>query len=244
VLGAGGHLSIVTLTSNVTFYAALIAGLLSFFSPCVLPIIPVYLGYMTGSISTDSRLSQRLLTLRHAAAFVLGFGLAFVALGAAMGLIGRWLYPAMSYITRLTGIVLMVFGLQMLGVLKLAFLSGQWHVSVGHKQQGLWRSLLMGLAFAVGWSPCVGPVLSGILVLAADTRTAVQGALLLGAYALGLGLPFLAAGLLAGELRQLLARRSRFLDVAGRVGGVLVLAMGFLMLIGQFERVVNALMAG
>ncbi|MGI6375514.1 MAG: cytochrome c biogenesis CcdA family protein [Anaerolineae bacterium] len=232
------------LAVNVTVYAALVAGLVSFFSPCVLPVIPVYLGYMTGTVTTKGSLSHRLMTLRHAAAFVLGFAIAFVALGAAMGLAGRWLYPAMPYITRLIGVVLMAFGLQMLGVLRLPFLSGEWHVELGHTQQGLWRSLLMGLAFAVGWSPCVGPVLSGILVLAADTQTAAHGALLLGAYALGMGLPFLLAGLLAGELRRLLARKGQVLAMASKVGGLLVLAMGFLMAIGQFERVVNSLMLG
>ncbi len=232
------------LAVNVTFYAALIAGLVSFFSPCVLPVIPVYLGYMTGAVTAKGSLSHRLMTLRHAAAFVLGFAIAFVGLGAAMGLAGRWLYPAMPYITRLIGVVLMAFGLQMLGVLRLPFLSGEWRVELGHARQGLWRSLLMGLAFAVGWSPCVGPVLSGILVLAADTQTAAHGALLLGAYALGMGLPFLLAGLLAGELQRLLARKGQVLAMASKVGGLLVLAMGFLMVIGQFERVVNSLMLG
>ncbi|MEN6479289.1 MAG: cytochrome c biogenesis protein CcdA, partial [Anaerolineales bacterium] len=159
-------------TQSVSFWAALVGGLASFFSPCVLPLIPVYLGYMMGGVVPNDATNQRLLGLRHAAFFVLGFALAFVTLGAAAGALGRWLYPAMPTVMRVAGLVLVVFGLQMLGVLRLPFLAAERQVTLGRGRQGLWRSLLMGLAFAIGWSPCVGPVLSAILLMAAETRTA------------------------------------------------------------------------
>jgi len=232
------------LAQQVSFWAAVIGGLLSFLSPCVLPLIPVYLGYMTGGIADHGGAHHRMLALRHAAMFVLGFGVAFVSLGAAAGIVGRLLYPLLPYITRVAGAILILFGLQMLGLLHLSFLAADRHVDLGRRQQGLWRSLLMGLAFAVGWSPCVGPVLSAILIMAADTQTALRGALLLGGYAIGLGLPFLLAGLLAGELRRLLSRAGRVLAITTRLGGALVLLMGFMMLIGQFERLVFGLISG
>lgn len=231
-------------TQSVSFWAALVSGLASFFSPCVLPLIPVYLGYMMGGVVPDGSANQRLLGLRHAALFVLGFALTFVTLGAAAGALGRWLYPAMPTIMRVAGMVLLVFGLQMLGILRLPFLAAETQVSLGRGRQGFWRSLLMGLAFAIGWSPCIGPVLSAILLMAAETRTAAQGALLLGVYVLGLGVPFLVAGVLVVELHQLLGRAQRVLAVLTRLGGLLVLAMGFLMVIGQFERVVFSLISG
>lgn len=232
------------LAQDVSIWAAVIGGLVSFFSPCVLPLIPVYVGYMTGSVSGGDGRSQRLVALRHAALFVLGFGVAFVALGAAAGALGRLLYPALPYITRAAGVVLILFGLQMLGLLRVSALAADRRVDLGRRQQGLWRSLLMGLAFAVGWSPCVGPVLSAILIMAADTQTGLQGALLLGGYTIGLGLPFMLAGVLVGELRQLFSKAGRVLAVTTKLGGALVLLMGFLMLIGEFERLVFGLIPG
>ncbi len=227
----------------VSIWAALLAGLASFFSPCVLPLIPVYIGYMTGSVMPDGSASGRLLALRHAAVFVAGFAATFVLLGAAAGGIGRAISSALPVVTRVAGAVLIIFGLQMLGAINLPFLAIERRVVVQHRSAGLWRSLLLGLAFAVGWSPCVGPVLAAIMVLAADTQTMWRGGLLLGVYAMGLGVPFLIAGALVAELTRILSRARRALAVATKVGGLLVSAMGLLMLTGQFQRIALGLLS-
>lgn len=226
---------------DVSIWTAVVAGLISFFSPCVLPMIPVYLGYMTGSVATANEARHRRVALSHAAAFVAGFSLAFVVLGMAAGTAGRLLYPVLPQIMRVAGVILAIFGLQMIGVLKIKLLAFDRHSAWGQAKQGLWRSLLMGLAFAIGWSPCVGPVLAAILFLAADTQTMAMGAMLLGGYALGLGLPFLMVGLLVGQLRPVLARMGRVLAVSAKIGGALVLLVGLLMAAGRVDYLTKGL---
>lgn len=224
------------LDEGLSLAAAFVAGLLSFLSPCVLPLVPVYLGYMTGTAAQELGASRRIHTALHAACFVTGFGLIFMLLGLAAGALGNVLYPLMPYITRVGGLVLIVFGLHLMGVFAIPWLNierrMEWH---GQRRGHYGASFLVGVIFAAGWTPCVGPVLAAILILAADTQTALQGALLLFVYAAGLGIPFLiAAGLIDLALPVLrgISRHGRTISLVG--GGLLIL-MGLLLLTHLFQ---------
>ena len=233
---------------NITLTAALVAGLLSFFSPCVLPLVPIYLGYMTGTAVSGLNESQRLRTLGHALFFVLGFGLLFVLLGATAGLLGSLLYPILPYLTKIGGVILIVFGMHMTGLLTIPFLNMEKRIELGEQpRNNYWTSLLIGVIFAAGWTPCVGPVLTAILILAADSQTAASGAGLLAVYALGLGLPFLGVAGLVDVAVPALRRMGRYLRIVSVAGGILLIAMGFLMVTGLFEQLIfqfNAWAAG
>lgn len=219
----------------LTLSAALLAGLLSFFSPCVLPLVPVYLAYMTGTAAESATRGARLVTLAHAIAFVLGFGLVFVTLGSAAGLLGRVLAPLMPIIVRIGGLVLIVFGLHMSGLVAIPWLNLERRIDLrGQRPRGYGTSLLIGLVFAAGWTPCIGPVLSAILLLAADSQTALAGAVLLAAYALGLAVPFLVVAALLDVAKPALRRLSRHLRIASIVGGILLVVMGILLVLDLF----------
>jgi len=227
------------LTENVTLPAALLAGLISFFSPCVLPLVPIYLGYMTGTAVSGLDSSKRLTTLIHAAFFVLGFGLLFVALGATAGLLGSLIYPVLPYVIKVGGLILIIFGLQMTGLIKMPFLAMEKRLEMQRSgRKNYWASFLVGVIFAAGWTPCVGPVLSGILMLAADSQTVSRGATLLAFYTLGLGLPFLVVAALVDVAVPALRKMSKFLRSVSILGGVLLILMGFLLLTGLFTRVI------
>lgn len=224
---------------DVTVAAALVAGLLSFFSPCVLPLVPVYLGYMTGTVAGELEGSGRLRTLAHAAFFVLGFGSMFTLVGAAAGLLGDVIYPIMPYLVRIGGLILIVFGLHMMGLIRIPLLGMDRRLDLARaRRKSYWTSFLVGLSFAAGWTPCVGPVLSAILLLAADTQMAGKGAVLLATYSVGLGLPFLVvAGLVESALSasRRMGRVSRAIPI---VSGILLILMGALLAAGLFQRFV------
>ena len=224
---------------RVSAATAVLAGLVSFFSPCVFPLIPAYLGYMTGMAAGEGGSSRRLRTLAHALAFVLGFGLVFVSVGAIAGLLGRLIQPILPVLVKVGGLVLIVFGLNMVGLISISALSMEKRIELDRRpKQGLWGSLVVGVVFAAGWTPCVGPVLTAIFTLAADSKTLTTGAVLLALYTLGLGIPFL---IVAGTLDALLPKMrkvGRYLNIATHVGGVLLIVMGFLMVTGLFDAVV------
>jgi cytochrome c-type biogenesis protein len=223
---------------DITLPAAFLAGLISFFSPCVLPLAPVYLGYITGTAVSQLDSSKRLTTLLHALFFVLGFGVLFVALGATAGLLGSLLYPILPYLTKIGGVILIIFGLHLTGLITIPFLAAEKRLEVDTgDRKNYWSSFLVGLVFAAGWTPCVGPVLSGILMLAADSATVARGATLLAFYTLGLGLPFLMVAALVDIAVPALRKAGRFLRIVSIIGGVLLIAMGFLLLTGLFVRV-------
>jgi cytochrome c-type biogenesis protein len=225
-------------TGNVSLAAALIAGLLSFFSPCILPLVPAYLGYLTGVMVNEMQSARRLAIWLHALFFVFGFGLVFVLLGAAAGLLGNILYPIMPYIVRVGGVLLIVFGLQITGLISIPWLAMDRRFELDRAQQRSYgRSFLVGIVFAAGWTPCVGPVLTAIMLLAADSQTVVTGAVLLAVYALGLGVPFLAVASLVDVALPLLRRMSRHLRGISIVSGILLIIMGILLMLGLFEQI-------
>jgi cytochrome c-type biogenesis protein len=225
-------------SSDVSLVLAFGAGVLSFLSPCVLPLVPAYLSHLTGrAISLpDASAGARWLTFLHALSFVLGFAIVFTALGASVGLVGYVFYDMVPIFEKVGGVVLFVFGLQTLGVLKLPALYRELRLEVDPAGRwGLLSSLLVGAIFAAAWTPCVGPVLSGILVLAGTSGTVGHGARLLFAYSLGLGVPFLLVGAPLGWSSALHSRLKRYARGASVLSGVLLTVMGVLVFTGSFS---------
>ena len=215
----------------VSLFLAAGAGLLSFASPCVVPLVPAYLGYLSGaSVSGDGQLvGDRRKVVTHALLFVLGFGLVFTALGASVGLIGYALLRNLSIFQQIGGIVLVVLGLHTLRLLRLPFLNRSFQFDFARlSRRGYLGSLLVGAIFAVGWTPCVGVALSGILTLAATTATVGQGALLLLAYSLGLGIPFIVSAFALEQARGWLRRINAKARLVETLSGVLLVGMGLL----------------
>ncbi len=219
--------------ASATLIGAFVAGLLSFLSPCVLPLTPVYLARLVGpgiwqsqSTGASARKDFRRAAVLHAAVFVAGFSVAFIALGATASVVGSVLAGQAFLLRQVGGVVLVLLGAYVAGVLPLPGLAREWRLGLRPEQSGYPVSFLVGLIFALGWTPCVGPVLAGILVLAAQAATLRLGVLLLAVYSLGLGLPFLALGLAFDRLTPWLKRLSPHLRAVEIVTGALLAMMG------------------
>ena len=215
---------------DVTIGGALLAGLLSFVSPCVLPIVPPYLAWLAG-VSFDQLkdehpgAAQRRAVVLSALAFVLGFTTVFVALGATASVIGKTIAQYFDTLALVAGIVIIVMGLHFLGVFRIGLLFREARVQVQRKPVGLVGAYVIGLAFAFGWTPCVGPVLAAILFVAGSSGTAARGALLLAVYSLGIGIPFLLAAAFAGPFLRWAAGFRQHMETVEKVmGGLLVMA--------------------
>ncbi|MDR0549779.1 MAG: cytochrome c biogenesis CcdA family protein [Deltaproteobacteria bacterium] len=235
----------VIVAQKVSYLGAFLAGLITFFTPCVLPLIPVWLALASGratppltSKDTTSPLAapNRGRALGATVFFILGFSLIFVALGAAASSLGSFFYAKRDILRLAGGIVMIAFGLSLLG-LNLPFsswLAGK-RLAIPRKVQGYGGSFVVGLAFAAGWTPCVGPILGSILALAAIKTGLTQGATLLGLYSLGLGFPFLLAALLWAKIQAKLKGLSRVTVWASRVMGFLTLVLGVLFLFDKIN---------
>ena len=227
-------------TENVSILFALAAGLLSFISPCCLPMVPAYVGYLSGRVAATPagvQIADRRATFFHALFFVLGFGAVFTALGASAGLLGFYLRDYLPLVRPVGAAMLVLFGLQMMGVIRLNWLYREIKIGTGPGSRGGYlASFLVGNIFAAGWTPCVGLVLSGVLLLASNTQTAGQGALLLATYSLGLGIPFLLTGLALDRVTPLLHalnRRGRAVEI---VSGLFIISMGVLVYFNVLQR--------
>lgn len=207
---------------------ALAAGVLSFLSPCVLPLVPSYLAYLGGDADDRSRV------LRNSLLFVTGFSLIFIALGASASLVGSLLLENRAWLMRIGGLIVLLFGLMLFGVFRLPVLYRT--AKPGYPQDGSTPigALLMGMAFAIGWTPCIGPVLGAILTLAGASGTLVTGAGLLAVYALGLAIPFLLASLGLGAFTTFSSRFRRYLPWVERVSGGILVVAGLLMVTGYY----------
>jgi cytochrome c-type biogenesis protein len=226
--------------TDVSYLAALIAGLISFLSPCVLPLVPPYLVYLAGTSlerladgEAEPRVKRE--TVAAAALFVLGFSTVFVALGASASVIGGVIRAYSQLLGTIAGIAIIVMGLHFLGLTRIAFLLREKRAPMA-KPVGLWGAYIMGLAFAFGWTPCIGPILAAILAVAASETTVTKGASLLAVYSLGLGIPFLLAAFAAEPFAAFLARfRKHLLRVEQAMGALLVLT-GIAFLTGTISR--------
>ena len=214
---------------------AFAAGLLSFLSPCVLPLVPSYVGFLTG-MTLPELTGRRRVALAHALLFVGGFSLVFVLLGASATALGSALKYYQVWIARVGGVLVILFGLVCLGAVKLGLLEQERRFQLQHKPVGYLGSALVGMAFGAGWTPCIGPVLGAILSLAATTDSVARGMLLLGVYSAGLAVPFLLAAVAVDSFLEWFQRFRRFLPWVMRVSGVLLIFVGLLMVSGQFTR--------
>lgn len=227
-------------TTHITVGIAFLAGLVSFVSPCVLPLVPAYLSLLTGesleNLQSSSAANTRAQTLAHAVAFVLGFSLIFIGLGLSASAIGGALDANRALIAQIGGVLVVVLGLHMMGMLRIPLLMMDKRVHVQHDRRTLWTSGLVGMAFAAGWSPCIGPILAGILAIASQQRSG-QAAMLLAFYSLGLALPFLITALAIGGVLPLLARIKRSLRVVEFASGLFLIAVGLVLVNNAFLNV-------
>jgi cytochrome c-type biogenesis protein len=216
-------------------FVAFTAGLLSFLSPCVLPLVPSYIGFLTGMTLPETG-ARRWTALVHALLFVAGFSLIFVLLGASATALGRALNYYQVWLQRLGGVLVIAFGLVSLGAVAPGLLTRERRVQLERKPVGYLGSALVGMAFAAGWTPCIGPVLGGILGLAASASDISRGMLLLGFYSAGLAVPFLLAAVALESFLEWFQRFRRFLPWVMRVSGILLIVVGVLMVTGEFTR--------
>jgi len=217
---------------SISIVAAFSAGVLSFLSPCVLPLVPVYLASLCGPEILEPKTSRsRIPIFLHSLSFVVGFSIIFVTLGAIAGLTGFAISPNPALLNKIAGSLLIAFGLFMLAALKLPWLNYEKRLtpSLGNTT-GYLRSLLIGAIFSLAWTACVGPILGGILALALDSATAWHGAYLLAVYSLGLGIPFLIIGAAFDSITPLLKRIRRYSNLIYITSGLLLIAIGMLTL--------------
>jgi cytochrome c-type biogenesis protein len=223
--------------SKVTLGLAFLAGLASFLSPCVFSLVPAYVGYLGGrAAGGENHISNRWITFSHGLAFVLGFSVVFVILGAAASVAGGFLYDLRFWLAKIGGIVVIVFGLHMIGVFRIPFLEYDTRVMTSpNLKWGYLSSALLGVFFSAGWSPCVGPVLGTILTLAINGGSISLGAKLLSAYSAGLAIPFLAAALGIGWVSTTLRKYNKIMHYIEIAMGVVLVIVGVLLFAGVFE---------
>jgi len=220
---------------EVSIPAAVVGGLISFLSPCVLPLVPPYLSYLAGTTLDELQAGDdwavRRRALLTALLFVAGFSTVFVLLGATASVLGQALRQHLELLSTVAGVVIIIMGLHLLGLFRIGLLYREARVEVG-RSASVWGAYLMGLAFAFGWTPCIGPILAAILALAGSETSVARGALLLGAYSAGLGIPFVLAALAMKPFVAFLKRvRSRFGMIEKAMGAFLVLT-GIAFLVG------------
>jgi cytochrome c-type biogenesis protein len=227
------------------YAAAFLAGMVSFLSPCVLPLVPGYVSFMTGMAPGElGDLRGRFAdVLVPSLLFVLGLSIVFVALGASASALGAVLLPYRAFLSRAAGAFILVMGFLMLGVVKVPWLYGEARIDPARARSfGRGASLVLGMAFGFGWTPCVGPVLASILALAGAAGSVARGAGLLFAYALGLGVPFVLVGLFFGRLKGAVRWMSRHSLVVNRVAGVLLMLLGALILTGKLASIAGVML--
>ena len=233
------------MTHDVTLTAAAFAGLLSFLSPCVLPLVPPYLTFIAGTtieeVATVKEARARRAIFFAAALFVTGFSTVFVGLGATASTFGQVLHEYFARLSLLAGIAIIVMGLHFLGVFRFALLYREARVDL-EKPAGIWGAYIMGVAFGFGWTPCIGPILAAILAVAASQETVGKGIALLSVYSAGLGLPFLLAALAFEPFVKAIKRCRPYFGVIERVIGVLLVATGVAFLTGSMQDLSSFLM--
>lgn len=216
-----------------------LAGVLSFLSPCVLPIVPPYLAYMGGVSVTDLDRGRQGRVLVAALFFVLGLSTVFLLLGASASALGRMFLMRQDLFMMLAGGLIMIFGAHFIGIYRLGFLDREMRVDAGDRGGSAFGAYLLGLAFAFGWTPCLGPVLGAILGLAASEASIGRGIVLLATYAIGLGVPFLLVAAFFPRLKGVIGWMKRHMDRVERISGLLLWTVGFMMLTGQFTAMSN-----
>jgi len=219
--------------NGVSLAIAGLAGLLSFLSPCVLPLIPSYVGFITG-LTAEETTRRRHVVLLHAASFVAGFALIFVALGASASLVGVLLIRSQVWLGRLGGVLVILLALYLLGVIRPAWLMRERRLALTGKPIGFLGSAVVGVTFGAAWTPCIGPILGAVLTLAATQGSALKGTALLSAYAAGLAIPFLLTAVLLERFLEWFQHFRRYLPWVERTSGALLLLLGILLVTDRF----------
>lgn len=226
-------------STNLGLSIAFLGGLASFLSPCVFALVPAYIGYLSGR-AVGSQEENRLYTLSHGLAFVLGFSTVFILLGLGASAIGNLLFDIRPYLTKIGGVVVVLFGLHMTGIIRIPFL--QYDVrrqQAPDRKLGYISSFLLGVFFSAGWSPCVGPILGTILTLSLSTGSITQGFWLLVAYSVGLAIPFLVAAVEIGLVTSFIKKYGSIVRYVEIAMGVVMIAIGLLLFFGRFEQVAS-----
>jgi cytochrome c-type biogenesis protein len=224
--------------SNIGFSLAFLAGVASFLSPCVFSLVPAYIGYLGGRSAASSRSmnENRWFTFSHGAAFVFGFSIVFILLGITASALGGLLYDVRSYLAKIGGVVVVLFGLHMTHLFRIPLLEFDLrHQSIPHKGGGYIASVLLGIFFSAGWSPCVGPVLGAILTISLSGGSITKGTWLLAAYSAGLAVPFLIAALGVGWVTTIIRRYGKVMYYTEKIMGVILVIVGLMLFLGTFE---------
>ncbi|MBP3416698.1 MAG: cytochrome c biogenesis protein CcdA [Spirochaetaceae bacterium] len=222
------------------FFIAFLEGIITFISPCLLPMLPIYLSYFAGSGNTVDGKGRSAKTLRNALGFVLGFTLVFVLLGALAGTLGGLLRRHQTVVNIVTGVIVVFFGLNFLGVVKINLFRGGSNAMAG-KELGFFSAILFGMVFSIGWTPCVGAFLGSALMLASQQGHVLTGVLMLLCYSAGLGIPFVASALLIDSLKSTFDFIKRNYTIINRICGILLIIMGILMMTGLMNKFLGLL---
>lgn len=226
------------MTHQLSLPIAFVAGIVSFLSPCVLPLVPGYISMLSGAsmdelrTGADAALVARV--IRNAFAFVIGFSVVFIALGASATEVGAFLVSQRTAFNVAAGILIIIFGLHLTGVIKIPFLYRDARLNTGAPRRGIFGAFVIGFAFAFGWTPCIGPILAGILAMASTKNTVFQGMFLLAIYSAGLAIPFLLTSLGVGRFLKFYGHFKRHLQVVEVGSGVLLILIGLLIAFNRF----------
>ena len=229
-------------TENVSILIALSAGFISFLSPCILPLIPSYMAFITGisleELSHEKNLKRvRKIVIINSLLFILGFSIIFIALGASATFMGKFLSRNIRWFEIVGGCVVILLGLHFIGIFRLKFLNREKKIHLKDKPLGFIGTVLVGMAFGAGWTPCVGPILGAILTMAATTQNIFKGIVLLAFYSVGLGLPFLISGLIIHKFFEYFKAVRKYFKVITAVGGILLIILGVLLITGYFSSI-------
>lgn len=231
---------------DVSFIMAFLAGLLSFVSPCVLPVIPFYITFITGLTydeltSTDNKKEIRWLTVKNSLIFIAGFSFIFIMLGAGATSVGKFFLTRQDLIRKTGGVIIIILGLYFMGVLKLKFLMSEKRVQIQNKPAGYLGTFLVGVAFAAGWTPCIGPILGSILLIASTKESVTTGIELLAVYSAGLGLPLLLTSFAVNSFLAYFKKMNRWMNYITVMSGIFLVLLGALLMTNSFTVVTSLL---
>ena len=225
-------------TENITYSAALLAGLLSFFSPCILPLIPAYFSFITGlSLDelTQDKEKTRQKVILSTLFYVGGFSFIFILFGASASFLGGVASQYSWVIRYLGGGIILVFGLHLLGLINIKGFNFEKKIHVKKKPLHLTGTFVIGMAFGAGWSPCIGPMLGSILIVAGNQDTVIKGVVLLAVYSAGLGIPFLLMSFFIHSILEIMKRATKFIAIFNKISGILLIVIGFLLIFDKFR---------
>ena len=237
------------MNENISYAVAFMAGLLTYLSPCLLPLIPSFIAYITGVSFGDLKDIQkakdiRYKTIVHSLLFILGFSIVFILLGLTATFIGKSLFQYQKFIRIAGGVLIIIFGLYLTGLLKLDFLLKEKRLNIAAKGATYIGSFLIGVTFAAAWTPCAGPILGSILVMAGTKASIGQGAMLLTAYSLGIAIPFFLTGLLINSFLVYLKRFQKLISVINIIGGIFLIIVGILVLTNYLAVISDRFLSG